>query len=176
MTTEPTPEAPIGFAPGDTVDYIDSDEDNPAAYRGVITDRTTDGQRWHVDLMNGGDEMALPSEITLVERAAQPEPPTDLSGGGILPPVLAAGEDLQAGDPVRLAPEYDVVEKAEHYNRHPSGVECIDVVRHMSFNLGNALKYVWRADLKGNALEDLKKARYYINDEIAKRERQAAAE
>jgi hypothetical protein len=40
----------------------------------------------------------------------------------------------------------------------------------MGFNLGNALKYVWRADLKNNAIEDLRKAVFYINREIAKRE------
>jgi hypothetical protein len=42
----------------------------------------------------------------------------------------------------------------------------------MSFNLGNALKYVWRADLKHDAIEDLRKAVWYLNDEIAKRERE----
>jgi hypothetical protein len=40
----------------------------------------------------------------------------------------------------------------------------------MGFNLGNALKYIWRADLKNNAIEDLRKAVFYINREIAKRE------
>lgn len=41
------------------------------------------------------------------------------------------------------------------------------------FNLGNATKYIWRADLKGNAIEDLKKARWYLDREIAKREQEA---
>jgi hypothetical protein len=36
----------------------------------------------------------------------------------------------------------------------------------MSFNLGNAVKYIWRADLKGKQVEDLKKAVWYINREI----------
>lgn len=49
-------------------------------------------------------------------------------------------------------------------------IECIDVVRHLSFNLGNVLKYCWRADLKGDSLADLRKAAFYIADEIAKRE------
>lgn len=54
-----------------------------------------------------------------------------------------------------------------HYNKHPSGVECIDVVEHMTFNLGNAVKYVWRADHKSDSpIEDLKKAAWYINREI----------
>lgn len=63
------------------------------------------------------------------------------------------------------------VEHPTHYNQHPSGVECITVVEHMGFNLGNAVKYIWRADLKNDALEDLKKARWYIEREIQKRER-----
>lgn len=61
------------------------------------------------------------------------------------------------------------VDHPPHYNAHPSGVECIDVVEHMSFNLGNAIKYVWRADHKGNDIEDLEKAKWYITREIERR-------
>ena len=61
------------------------------------------------------------------------------------------------------------VNHPQHYNGHPSGIECIDVVEHMGFNLGNAVKYIWRADLKGNAIQDLEKAKWYIEREIAKR-------
>lgn len=64
----------------------------------------------------------------------------------------------------------DPVNHPEHYNEHPSGIECIEVTRHMGFNLGNAIKYIWRADLKHNAVEDLKKAVWYLQDEIKKRE------
>ena len=39
----------------------------------------------------------------------------------------------------------------------------------MGFNLGNAVKYIWRADLKSDAIEDLKKARWYIDRELQKR-------
>lgn len=63
----------------------------------------------------------------------------------------------------------DPVNHPSHYTSHPSGVECIQITRHMSFNLGNAIKYIWRADLKNNAIEDLEKAQFYINDEINKR-------
>lgn len=63
----------------------------------------------------------------------------------------------------------DVVNHPKHYNSHPSGVECIQIIEHMCFNLGNAIKYVWRADLKGKAVEDLEKAVFYINREIEKR-------
>lgn len=66
-------------------------------------------------------------------------------------------------------PEPDPVNHPAHYTAHPSGVECITVVEHMGFNLGNAVKYIWRADEKGNALEDLKKARWYIDRELQRR-------
>tara|TARA_R110000803_G_scaffold62167_3_gene122402 strand:- start:345 stop:551 length:207 start_codon:yes stop_codon:yes gene_type:complete len=60
----------------------------------------------------------------------------------------------------------DLVNHPPHYTAHPSGIEAIQVTRHMNFNLGNAMKYIWRADLKGNAVQDLQKAVFYINDEI----------
>ena len=62
----------------------------------------------------------------------------------------------------------DNVNHPKHYTNHPSGVECITVTEHMSFCLGNAIKYLWRADLK-NGIEDLEKARWYITREIEKR-------
>jgi 3',5'-cyclic AMP phosphodiesterase CpdA len=64
----------------------------------------------------------------------------------------------------------DPVNHPKHYTDHPSGVECITITEHMNFCLGNALKYLWRADLKGNATEDLKKAAWYINREIERRQ------
>lgn len=60
----------------------------------------------------------------------------------------------------------DSVNSPKHYNSHPSGIECIEITEHMNFNLGNAMKYIWRAALKGNAVEDLKKAVWYLNREI----------
>ena len=59
------------------------------------------------------------------------------------------------------------VDHPKHYTQHPSGVECITVVEHMSFNIGNAIKYLWRADHK-NGLEDLKKAAWYVQREISR--------
>ena len=64
---------------------------------------------------------------------------------------------------------HDPVNHPKHYTEHPSGVECIQITEHMDFNLGNALKYIWRCDLKKDAVEDLRKARWYIEREIAKR-------
>ena len=63
----------------------------------------------------------------------------------------------------------DRVNHPPHYTQHPSGVECIQITEHMGFNLGNVIKYVWRADLKGDAIEDLRKAAFYIDREIEKR-------
>lgn len=60
----------------------------------------------------------------------------------------------------------DMVNHPPHYNEHPSGVECIQIVEHMNFCRGNAVKYIWRAGEKGDPIEDLKKARWYIDREI----------
>ena len=55
-----------------------------------------------------------------------------------------------------------------HYQDHPSGIQCIEITEHMNFCLGNAIKYIWRAGLKNNAIEDLEKARWYLDREIEK--------
>jgi hypothetical protein len=70
---------------------------------------------------------------------------------------------------LREALEQDNVNHPQHYTDHPSGIECIEVTEHMNFCLGNAQKYLWRADLKDDAIEDLKKAIWYINREIERR-------
>lgn len=73
----------------------------------------------------------------------------------------------------------DAVNNPKHYNSHPSGVECITITEHMTFNVGNAVKYLWRAGLKDSLrptpsskdnrhLEDLRKAAWYIQREIEK--------
>lgn len=66
----------------------------------------------------------------------------------------------------------DNVNHPSHYISHASGVECIQIVRHMGFNIGNVIKYCWRAGLKDchTDIEDLKKARWYLDDEIKMRE------
>lgn len=62
----------------------------------------------------------------------------------------------------------DAVNNPEHYMSHPSQVACIQVTEHMSFCLGNVIKYVWRADLKGGT-QDLEKAKWYLSREIERR-------
>lgn len=62
----------------------------------------------------------------------------------------------------------DPVNHPSHYISDPSGIECIQITRHRNFNIGNAIKYLWRAGLKdGNSdIQDLQKAVWYIQDEI----------
>jgi hypothetical protein len=74
-------------------------------------------------------------------------------------------------DKLSSAPAADTVNHPTHYTEHPSGVECIQITEHMGFNLGNAFKYIWRCDLKRDAVEDLRKAVWYVEREIALRER-----
>lgn len=68
--------------------------------------------------------------------------------------------------------QVDNINHPSHYNSNEAKcdcgrrIECIDITRHMSFNIGNATKYLWRQGLKNDAVEDLKKAIWYIEDEI----------
>lgn len=70
----------------------------------------------------------------------------------------------------------DSVNHPEHYNMHPSGIECITIAQHYPFNTGNAIKYIWRAGLKGSGkkdIEDLEKAVWYLQQEIKLRKGEA---
>ena len=70
--------------------------------------------------------------------------------------------------------KHDSVNHPKYYCSHPSGVECIEITRHYNFDIGNAIKYLWRAGLKKEQglsdvekeIEDCKKAIWYINDHI----------
>ncbi len=67
---------------------------------------------------------------------------------------------------------FDPVTKPRHYNIHPSGVEIIQITEHMNFCLGNTIKYVCRAGIKTeNPIEDLKKAKWYLEREIQRLEK-----
>ena len=63
---------------------------------------------------------------------------------------------------------HDNVNHPKHYTNHPSGVEAIEITEHFNFNKGNAIKYIWRSADKGKEVEDLRKARWYIDLEIAR--------
>jgi hypothetical protein len=65
----------------------------------------------------------------------------------------------------------ETVDHPPHYNQHPTRIECIDIVEHMSFNLGNAIKYIWRARDKGKFRDDLRKAIWYLEREISRQDK-----
>ena len=92
----------------------------------------------------------------------------DVRGNGV--PFPGIKEEV-----VSDAEDADMVNHPPHYTSDPSGVECIQITRHRNFNIGNAIKYLWRAGLKRGdittkidhkQIEDLEKAVFYINDEI----------
>jgi hypothetical protein len=62
----------------------------------------------------------------------------------------------------------DMVNNPPHYTA--GGIETIDFIeaKSLGYNLGNVVKYITRADHKGDKHEDLCKARWYLNREIAK--------
>lgn len=62
----------------------------------------------------------------------------------------------------------DMVNHPPHYTQ--GGIETIDFIeaKNLGYNLGNVVKYITRADHKGDKHEDLCKARWYLNREIAK--------
>jgi hypothetical protein len=73
----------------------------------------------------------------------------------------------------------DKVNHPSHYTSHPSGIECVTIAEHHNFNVGNAIKYLWRAGLKGKEtqhVEDLEKAAWYVVREISRLKQQAEGE
>jgi hypothetical protein len=66
----------------------------------------------------------------------------------------------------------DAVNHPSHYTQYP--VEVIELTRHMTFTRGNSVKYIARAGYKGGPekeLEDLKKAKWYLEDDIKELEK-----
>lgn len=61
------------------------------------------------------------------------------------------------------------IDHPKHYNSNPSGIECIDIIENLDFNIGNAIKYIWRCEHKNNFQEDIQKAIWYTNREIERR-------
>ena len=71
-----------------------------------------------------------------------------------------------------LLNEYDDVDHPKHYTQYP--VEVIEITERLSFLMGNIVKYVLRADHKGEPIKDLKKAQWYLQREISRRERESS--
>jgi hypothetical protein len=82
------------------------------------------------------------------------------------------GTLVKTDDAPRIVTEHfgvaDPVNHPEHYK--VGGIETIDFIeaKNLSYNLGNVVKYITRADHKGNKLQDLQKAQWYLNREINK--------
>ena len=92
---------------------------------------------------------------------------------GELPKYDALDRVIQLNETIISEPNPDMVNHPPHYTSDPSGVECITITRHRNFNVGNAIKYLWRNGLKdsGSAekqIQDLEKAIFYIKDEITR--------
>ena len=86
----------------------------------------------------------------------------------ILQPSADGEQGYLVAQKLQYAVANDPVHHPSHYTSHPSGIECIEITRHMSFNIGNAIKYLWRNGKKDGqpAVQDLEKAIWYIQDEI----------
>lgn len=98
------------------------------------------------------------------------EQPQDYGDGYDRPASQAFAEEAFADAHAEIRRlKAEKVDRPPHYTSHPARIECIQVTEHLNFCLGNAIKYIWRADLKGNAVQDLQKARWYIDREIARR-------
>jgi len=89
----------------------------------------------------------------------------DKNGNGTAAEALVNGKIIP-GTLLQFA-ESETVNHPVHY-QFPNGVEVIDLVEHLSFNRGNAVKYLCRAGKKSatEELDDLHKARWYCDREI----------
>lgn len=102
-----------------------------------------------------------------------PHPPVEPGQGGR--PRLGPPANLEHPKNSLLRKMHDPVNSPTHYRQHPSGVECIQITEHFNFCIGNAIKYLWRAGLKSpDPIEDLQKAHWYIEREIARQREKAA--
>lgn len=74
-------------------------------------------------------------------------------------------DEEEAKTDIYAALMQETVDHPQHYNKNPSGTECIDIVEWMTFNQGNAVKYLWRMFDKGDPIENLDKAIWYCQRE-----------
>ena len=79
---------------------------------------------------------------------------------------LAQARGEQPRIRMQASPSTDMVNQPPHYTA--GGIETIDFIeaKKLGYNLGNVIKYITRSDLKGDKLENLEKAQWYLNREI----------
>jgi hypothetical protein len=121
-----------------------------------------DGQ--HLRLVKDYCEMPAGSEATVLSVWFNGDIDVEFSSGWV-----AKLNESEAVEYFGVTVNDDPVNHPKHYTSHPSGIECIQITEHMSFNVGNAIKYLWRADEKGAPIQDLEKAKWYIEREIQRR-------
>lgn len=86
--------------------------------------------------------------------------------------IMVGGKVITSTEWVKEQKEnMDAVNHPTHYTSHPNNIECIDITEHMNFCVGNAVKYLWRSGKKGDEIEDLRKAAWYIQREIERLEK-----
>jgi hypothetical protein len=126
------------------------------------------------------EEVDRRGEVTRVD--AHPEWPIEVKfDGGSLALGLCREAELEfeyvydglPSSVVKVDKRPDAVAHPSHYTWLPNGIEVIDVTAAFPFVRGNALKYLMRADHKGRKLEDLKKARWYLDYEIQQLEKES---
>tara|TARA_R110000803_G_scaffold163913_1_gene227641 strand:+ start:22187 stop:22693 length:507 start_codon:yes stop_codon:yes gene_type:complete len=103
-------------------------------------------------------------------RPAKPQPlplpsPSTISGEYALYMATSAKQRMQSAERIREV-QVDPINHPPHYK--VGGIETIDFIeaKKLNYNLGNVAKYITRADHKGNKLEDLRKAQWYLTREI----------
>lgn len=120
-------------------------------------------RRW-IEPVNGRPGISFVYRLTEAGRKAKPFAglgDAALKLGRSMMRTIAAGE--------RIAVPNEAVDHPAHYGGVDNPYEAIKVIEAwgLGFNLGNAVKYIARADKKGSNVEDLKKARWYLDREIA---------
>ena len=125
----------------------------------------TDDEEWAGTHTNPYDEVGGFVNYIVWKRHTQPEELPFIDDESVI-----VGELVYSS--VGVDEQKDNVNHPEHYTSDPSGVECIQITRHRNFNIGNAIKYLWRNGLKDSdsQIQDLQKAIWYINDEIERLE------
>ncbi|QFP94840.1 hypothetical protein SEA_MARSHAWN_54 [Mycobacterium phage Marshawn] len=154
-----------------------------------VPDYEAINERWRAQIAAGKAAATRAQMLDVAVRLGFAVPLDDLMGAGLPASNAAAtaalpvtSTDAEAGTVDQQTPEGDAVNHPSHYTQGPPckgcgrPIECLDVTEGMGFCLGNTVKYVWRCDLKHDAIEDLRKARVYLDREISRREAQLAAD
>src|SRR5690625_728975 len=152
----------------DTEDY--PDEEGLAALRGETEDET---------VLRLGDRVRIIADIEGRGRVGSLVPTPDtifayrVEGVGHMGFVAVHEHDVEKVEPYYADEDEDTPDMVNHppHYKFSNGAEVIDITEHLTFNGGNVVKYVARSTrrdgkVKGNVLEDLRKARRYLDREI----------